>query len=219
MGFPIRNEGVNESSHRGKSSKLNLAILLTPIRLFLYLKFFIQRLIKWSLKRLLSIVDDLEVVMYWLRGLILCVIKRTVLPCIAFSTALWTNFSDSEPSALLASWLPGNSIARRKKNSTVILPSCMLWEYEKCDSAMEIEGFQWTGSMLLSSLGSPDDVKSKPGVWEFKEGSTLWGWKLNLSVFKESNLPFQNSIDTAPWIRTSIRIIDWIWSHLLEGWL
>nr|CAN63887.1 hypothetical protein VITISV_024071 [Vitis vinifera] len=41
-----RNEGVNESSHRGKSSKLNLAVLLTPIRLFLYLKFFIQRLIK-----------------------------------------------------------------------------------------------------------------------------------------------------------------------------
>ena len=34
-------------------------------------------------------------------------------------------------------------------------------------------GFSVNWIMLLSSMGSPDDVKSKPGVWEFKEGSTL----------------------------------------------
>ena len=38
MGFPIGNEGIEDSSHQVETSEVNLAVLLAPICLFLNLK-------------------------------------------------------------------------------------------------------------------------------------------------------------------------------------
>lgn len=68
MGFPIRNEGVDESSQHVESSKVYLAILLTSIHLFLNPELLILRGKKISMMTQKFVKADRDIRIFVKRG-------------------------------------------------------------------------------------------------------------------------------------------------------